>query len=264
MPHLRSFKFSWTSFWSRDDEERNVPAAGFHNPNDYGGSMLAIAPNTGGLGEPLNVIVSGHSDEAVLVDQEIGRGFRSYMVAVGFASECLGQHSGNPQTANLGDGDGMQNETAVLRYHYGDPVLGTCKESIQGGNHFRYWAQEGAERNSGAYFLATSEEKSINFGHDIVFNGYNVGRDWLVGNATAQSSVIPTLNLTNGTTYAGSISYNNYTYYTEAIYLSGILQNSSNGVNHAFSVGTDSMSPVDGLVAVLTVKITATPSSSDT
>jgi hypothetical protein len=30
-----------------------------------------------------------------------------------------------------------------MRWDYGDPTLGTCKESIEGGNHFRYWAQTG-------------------------------------------------------------------------------------------------------------------------
>ena len=39
-----------------------------------------VAPNTGGLGEPLNVIISGNSDEAVLVDSEDNGGFRNYML----------------------------------------------------------------------------------------------------------------------------------------------------------------------------------------
>ena len=37
-----------------------------------------VAPGTGGLGEPLNVILSGHSDETVLVDREEEGGFRNY------------------------------------------------------------------------------------------------------------------------------------------------------------------------------------------
>jgi hypothetical protein len=81
-----------------------------------------------------------------------------------FAGECLGQHSGGDQLANLGDGHGYRaspiplsllifsfplqvNETAVIRYDYGDPTLGTCKETILGGNHFRYWTQTGSEAN---------------------------------------------------------------------------------------------------------------------
>jgi hypothetical protein len=41
-------------------------------------------PNTfpAGLGEPINMILSGHSDEAVLVDSEDNGGFRNYMLYV--------------------------------------------------------------------------------------------------------------------------------------------------------------------------------------
>ncbi|RDX49987.1 hypothetical protein OH76DRAFT_1349988 [Lentinus brumalis] len=240
---------------------RSVPAAGFYNPHDSGGTMLTVAPNTGGLGEPLNVIVSGNSDEAVLADVEDNGGFRNYFLAVGFASECLGQHAGDAQTANLGDGHGTKNETAELRWDYGDPSLGTCQETIKGGNHFRYWIQDGPNANSGAFFLATSYELPIQRGHDIAFNGYNFGRDWLVGNATAQSSLIPTGNVTNGTTYSGSISYGGYTYHTDALYLSGIASNSTTGLNHASSVGGDGVEAVDGAVAVLTIKVTAKPTA---
>ncbi|KAI0770166.1 hypothetical protein C8Q74DRAFT_877111 [Fomes fomentarius] len=249
-----------TPFWRRG---RSVPPEGFYNPNDSGGRELTVAPNTGGLGEPLNVIVSGNSDEAVLVDREDQGGFRNYFLAVGFGSECLGQHAGEPQTANLGDGNGQKNESAVLRWTYGDPELGTCQETIKGGNHFRYWVQNGPDKDSGAYFLATSYEKPIQFGHDIVFNGYNLGRacysDWLVGNATAQSEGFPIANLTNGTTYSGQKSFGGYTYQTDALYLTGVLSNSTQGVNHADSVGGNGVQAVDGLVAVLTVKIVSSP-----
>ena len=39
------------------------------------------------------------------------------------------------------------NETSELRWDYGDPNLGTCKETIDGGNHFRYWIQDGPSGN---------------------------------------------------------------------------------------------------------------------
>lgn len=55
----------------------------------------------------------------------------------------------------------LENETAVIRYDYGDPSLGTCQETIQGGNHFRYWVQNGPQRNSGAVFMAASAEHSL-------------------------------------------------------------------------------------------------------
>ena len=92
--------------------------------------------------------------------------------SIGFAGECLGQHSGSDQEANLGDGHGFRaftialchstpsssylfsiypkkkvNETAVIRWDYGDPTLGTCKETVEGGNHLRYWTQTGSEAN---------------------------------------------------------------------------------------------------------------------
>lgn len=38
-------------------------------------------------------------------------------------------------------------ETAVIRWNYGDPTLGACKETIEGGNHFRYWPQNGPSGN---------------------------------------------------------------------------------------------------------------------
>ncbi|TBU31788.1 hypothetical protein BD311DRAFT_804267 [Dichomitus squalens] len=246
---------------SSSSPPRSVPPAGFYNPNDSGGKMLTVAPNTGGLGEPLNIIVSGNSDETVLVDSEDNGGFRNYMISVGFAAECLGQHEGDAQTANLGDGNGQLNETSELRWDYGDPQLGTCQETIDGGNHFRYWIQDGPSANSGAFFLATSYELPIQTGHDILFDGYNLGRDWLVGNATAQSSIIPTANLTNGTTFSGQTSFGGYTYSTDALYLSGILSNSTDGLNHASSVGGNGVEALDGLVAVLTVKVVSSPSA---
>jgi hypothetical protein len=58
---------------------------------------------------------------------------------------------------------------------YGDPTLGTCKETVEGGNHFRYWTQTGGDADrcglfalfavavfltlsSGAVFMAVSYE----------------------------------------------------------------------------------------------------------
>ena len=71
----------------------------------------------GGLGEPLNIIVSGLSSPAVLTYD----GFYNYAQAIGLwvlchrvsqsyfkhpnsSEECLGFHLGGPQSANLGDG----------------------------------------------------------------------------------------------------------------------------------------------------------------
>jgi len=45
----------------------------------------------------------------------------------------------------------VENETGVIRLDYGDPEFGTCKETIQGGNHFRYWIQDGSSANRYAH-----------------------------------------------------------------------------------------------------------------
>ena len=65
-----------------------------------------------------------------------------------------GIHIGNPQTANLGDGHGAQNEIKVIRQDFGNPNVGTCLETAIGGDHFRYWRQNGPSADSGALFLA--------------------------------------------------------------------------------------------------------------
>lgn len=245
---------------------RNVPPQGFYDPRDQGGDWLTQVNNTfpAGLGEPINVVLLGTSDSAVLVDQQNDGGLRNYFLSIGFASECLGQHSGSDQAANLGDGHGYLNETAVIRWDYGDPTLGTCKETVQGGNHFRYWTQTGSDANSGAVFIATSYELPEALSHDIISNGYNLGRDWLIGNATAQSSLIPTADLTNATTFSGQTSYGGYVYQNSVEYVSGFLTNSSDGINHYLSVGTNGTNAADGLVALLTVKILSSPPGATT
>ena len=53
------------------------------------------------------------------------------------SQECLGFHLGAPQTANLGDGNGSKNQIVELRQDFGNDILGSCLESIFGGNHFR-------------------------------------------------------------------------------------------------------------------------------
>lgn len=78
-----------------------------------------------------------------------------------------------------------------------------------------------------------------------------------MGNITQSS--IPTLNLTNGTTYSGSTSSEGYTYKTDISYLSGYLEDTNYGINHNISVGVDGINSVDGLVAVLDVDITQVP-----
>lgn len=237
---------------------------GYYNPMDDGGSMLTQVQGTypPGLGEPINVIISAYSDSQVLQHTLSNGGLINYFQSFGFSTECLGQSDDSVQTANLGDGNGYLNQTAVIRWDYGDASLGTCQETVEGGNHFRYWIQNGQSADSGGIFMATSYEMPIAEQHNIIINGYNLGRDWLVGNATSQSTIVPTANVTNTSTYSGQTSFNNFTYATTVTYVSGLLQNTSNGINHYQSVAVDGLNAIDGLVAVLTVKMVHQASSS--
>ncbi|KAI6151426.1 hypothetical protein EDD17DRAFT_1765650 [Pisolithus thermaeus] len=239
---------------------------GYYVPMNDGGSMLTEVPGTypAGLGEPLNIIISAYSDSGVLQNTVDNGGLINYFQSFGFATECLGQHSGSDQAANLGDGHGWLNETAVIRWDYGNVTFGTCEETIDGGNHFRYWIQNGPDADSGAIFIAASYELPIAQQHDIIVNGYDLGRDWLVGNATSQSSIIPTQKLTNTSTYSGQTSFGGYTYQTSVNYISGLLQNTSQGINHYQSVAVNGSNAIDGLVAVMTVKILSQPENSST
>jgi len=267
------FAILWTPFLV--SAERSSPPAppqrretnyGYYIPTDNGGSMLTQVQDTypSGLGEPINVIISAYSDSAVLQSSVNNGGLINYFQSFGFSTECLGQHSGSDQGADLGDGNGSLNQTAVIRWDYGNVEVGTCEETVEGGNHIRYWVQNGPDANSGAIFLAVSYEMPIADQHNIIVDGYDLGRDWMIGNATAQSSIIPTTSLTNTSTYSGQTSYGGYTYHTSVSYVSGLLQNTSVGINHYQSVAENGSNAIDGLVAVMTTKITSQPSSAVT
>ncbi|TFY59117.1 hypothetical protein EVG20_g7905 [Dentipellis fragilis] len=219
-------------------------AAAYYNPTDGGGSLLDNAGN--GLGEPLNVIVSGLSSSDVLTDD----GIVNFARAIGFSEECFGIHLGDPQSANLGDGHGAVNQTIELRQDYGDADEGTCLESLIGGNHFRYathhtirspvftatgdllprvFRQNGPSANSGALFLAVSQEENVSEGHTISADGYNVGRNALV------------------TAAIGNTNYGGVSYSTVAQNVTGLIAAGDNGVNHGIAQ--------DGIVTLLTVTI---------
>jgi len=195
----------------------------FFSPTPKGGSMLDNAGPGGG--EPLNVIVSALSSPSVLTN----RGFTNFARAVDFSTECFGVHLGLQHSANLGDGRGWVNQTLILREDFGDPLLGTCEESLRGGNHFRVYRQYGPNANSGALFLAVSYEKDVTKNHDIIPDGYNYGRDFFVKAAVGRSSF-------------GGLSYN-----TVARNMTGLLASGNTGVNHGIAT--------DGITTILTITI---------
>ncbi|KAF4570164.1 hypothetical protein EYR36_009970 [Pleurotus pulmonarius] len=179
----------------------------------------------------MQVIISARSHPSVRTKAGLTR----WAQAVGFSTECLGFHLGTPQTANLGDGAGDVDELGVWRADFRSPLLGTCLESLIGGNHFRAWIQnynatagsDGAE--GGAVFLAVSQEEDSTQHHNIVPDGYNRGRDSLVNAAlgTHQHPFLP------------------YKYVTTSADLTGLLAPGADGVNHNISQ--------DGIVKLLTV-----------
>lgn len=97
-----------------------------------------------GQREPLNIIISGASDGEVLDLNEDKGGILNYFLCVPyltlfplflhwadcavfderslhFSGECLGQNSGNPQKADLGDGNGY----GAFRRRHPSPSLST-------------------------------------------------------------------------------------------------------------------------------------------
>jgi len=187
-------------------------------PTANGGSML---DQSGGAGEPLNVIISGLSSPLVLTDGGLENWARSFL----YSTEALGIHIGTKQKANTGDGRGYTDEIAVIRQDFGSPELGSLLESVFGGNHFRFWKQV----TTGAYFLAASKEMPASENHNIVTNGYNLGRDELVAHATK----------------AGGTKFKGVHYTTQVEYVTGLLAPGSQGINHGIAQ--------DGVVALLTI-----------
>ncbi|KAF4621017.1 hypothetical protein D9613_000599 [Agrocybe pediades] len=197
-------------------------AVDFFNPVDGGGSMLSNAGAGGG--EPLNVIVSGLSSPEVLTDD----GFLNFAKAIGFSTECLGVHLGDPQSANLGDGYGPVNQTVELRQDFGDPNLGTCLESLV---VFAVFITRTVLLPTAVLYSLPFRKKrqDVQQGHTIVPDGYDIGRDELVTNAV------------------GTTSFGGVTYSTISQTITGLLPAGSDGINHGIAI--------DGNVVLLTITI---------
>ncbi len=128
----------------------------FTNPKALGGAWLAKNTVQGNAYEPLNVVIGAQSDPSVKQD------LVNYLEIVGY-SNCGG---GQVDVANVGSG--YQHQAFEIRN-------GGCLEVPFGGNHLRGWKQN----QTGAWFLAVSEEENITTGHRIAPNGFNDGRDYL-------------------------------------------------------------------------------------
>ncbi|KAJ7090202.1 hypothetical protein B0H15DRAFT_922380 [Mycena belliarum] len=184
----------------------------YTDPRSGGGRMLTVQ------NEPLNIIVSGLSSPEVLST----RGIVNFGNAIGYGDDCFGIHLGGPQAADLGDGNG-------LREDFGSKPIGTCLETLIGGNHYRVFRQNGGRANTGALFLAASKEESVTEHHDIVPNG-----DQVVSEATG-----------------GKRSFSSIDYTSTVTYVDGLLAPGAEGINHNIAI--------DGRVAILTITATTDP-----
>lgn len=162
--------------------------------------------------------------------------------------------------ADLHDGRGMQPEVGLKRWTFEDDYLGTCIQTFDGGLHFRYFVQNISqvtrESAGGAIFLAVSEEHDLTKNHDIVFDGYNLGRDYLVGNLT-QQQIQTKSSVSNSSTggldrvtaidpsieYQGNKVFEGITYRTSVRYHAGLARNTSgtHSSSHMVSTGLNSL-----------------------
>ncbi|SGY20444.1 BQ5605_C016g08052 [Microbotryum silenes-dioicae] len=182
------------------------------------------------LGEPINVVVSADSDPLIMTEA----GLNDWLLSIQYGAEFLNVSLGTKQKADLGDGNGRRNQSEILRYNYFDTIYGTLHESVNGGSHVRIWNQNGPTADSGAWFIAASVEYPAAMGHLIKPNGYDLGRDEVVGNATMK----------NGTISPAT----NRTFSATSQLIQFLPANSSANINHDIET--------DGNVAILTVKVT--------
>lgn len=202
--------------------------------------MLGRYKDRPGEGEPINIIVSSTSSPDILEPE----GFLIWATALGFGVSCLGQ--GDPGTimyADLGANNrdvrqgSLSGLNGVLRWNYGLPNVGTCRETFSGGNHFRWFMQ--GSKNGTAFFLAPSFEQSLANLHNVETDGYNRGRDQIVDLATQPG----------GIAWAG----NHFTGTVEWIEAGRLLNATSEHISHA-DMALPGQPMIDGRVAVLYVK----------
>ncbi|WFD43204.1 hypothetical protein MPSI1_001859 [Malassezia psittaci] len=192
------------------------------------------------VGEPLNLIISSESSPDMLQPE----GFLVWATALGFGVSCLGQgNSEGFMYANLGTENpnvrqgSLSGNNGVMRWNYGLPEIGTCRETIQGGNHFRWFTQHTRQAGT-AIFIASSIELGLDSAHSVSSNGYNLGRDSIVELATDK----------NGIEWEGN-KFNASVKWVEA---GRLLNATSENINHP-EVAPTNGTAIDGRVAVLYV-----------
>lgn len=182
---MSTFHLLYSSFWLQAAFGPIATAKPFNNPLNVGGNLyfrFEGQPQT--KPEPINVIISAESSFGRITgfnNSEIflaQNGLSQYLSALNFSDECLGLHLSTPAYANISSTT-PQRLDFLYRENFGNLEQGTCLESLNGGYHFRGWRQG----TSGAWFLGASKEQNLTMKHDLVPNGYDIGRDEVVRRA---------------------------------------------------------------------------------
>ena len=101
-----------------------------------------------------------------------------------------------------------------------------------------------------------SYEAPLVLGHTIILNGYNLGRNYLIGNATSSPPLNSNSPPSASTLYTGlrTSPTTNVTYETNVTFVEGLLNATSAGINHYLTVESGNITAIDGYVAVLVVR----------
>lgn len=171
---------------------------GFINPIELGGySNFTFINSPTTKPEPLNIVISGLSDFPSNIYALSGQkaipsgnvtsilyephGLADYLNALNFSDECLHLHLSTPAMAAISSPN-LHLLDFLYREDFGvldAQTSGSCRETLEGGYHFRGFRQN----QTGAWFLGASQELNLTLKHDLVPNGYDLGRDEVVRRA---------------------------------------------------------------------------------
>ena len=194
------------------------------------------------------MIISNKSDHSLLSED----GMSTYLGSLGYESgPCQAGDRVVGDQANVGNGKDTIMST-VFTWH--SP---RCDLVQNPSLRLNYWTQTDLSKHQGAHFIAAAVVLPNKDGDQVVKNGYDLGRDEFVAQATVNNTNTPVAHRYNNTLeYRTQVIYN----YTEL--LSNIWAQ-----DLQFSVGTDGRVPIL-LVSIVqsssneTPKVYPTPHSS--
>ena len=210
------------AFCSADDP------GGYVNPASLGGNMTATPANSqnkGTGGKLINVIISNKSDHSLLSED----GMSTYLGSLGYESGPC--HAGDRlvgDQANVGNGKDTIMST-VFTWH--SP---RCDLVQNPSLRFNYWTQTDSSKKQGAHFIAAAVVLPNKEGDQVVENGYDLGRDEFVAQATVNNTNTPVARRYNNT----------LEYRTQVVYNDTELLSNISAHDLQFNVGTDGRVPI--------------------